>query len=169
VQQSGVGCNTGFAASGAKATPSLWTRVVLNRCALTTSLINREFGFTTVNGSVPSISILISMPARRSRAGTDRITVSPSSMLCNGTATSNSRCEPCQAQVNVDLIDAQLNPSISAVRVVRMRAGGTKDVECLDSKDFSSSARRSDADNAGRLRRARRLGRRRVDCRSSSG
>jgi hypothetical protein len=63
---------------------------VLNRCALTRSLINRGFGFATANGSVPSISILISIPVLRSRAGTDRIRVSPSSMRCDGTATSNS-------------------------------------------------------------------------------
>jgi hypothetical protein len=35
-------------------------------------------GFTAVNGSAPSIRMLISIPALRSRAGTDRIRVSSS-------------------------------------------------------------------------------------------
>src|SRR5439155_15634746 len=39
---------------------------------LRSSFTNRAFGFAVANGSVPSITILISRPARRSRTGTDR-------------------------------------------------------------------------------------------------
>ena len=60
------------AASSANGTPSRCTGIALNRRPPTSSLINRGSGFATANGWVPSISILISMPARRSRAGTNR-------------------------------------------------------------------------------------------------
>jgi len=48
--------------------------------------------FTAANGSVPSISILISIPALRSRAGTDRITVS--SLTDGGTLRLKSEPSP---------------------------------------------------------------------------
>src|SRR6516164_558274 len=51
------------------------TSVVLNRCALISSLISRAAGLAVANGSVPSIRIVITRPARRSRIGTDRIWV----------------------------------------------------------------------------------------------
>ena len=60
------------------------TSVVLNRCALISSLINRAAGFAVANGSVPSIGIVITRPARRSLIGTDRIWVSSSLALGNG-------------------------------------------------------------------------------------
>ena len=49
----------------------------LNRRALRSSFTNRALGFAVANGSVPSVTILISRPARRSRTGTDRSSVSP--------------------------------------------------------------------------------------------
>src|SRR5882762_8982931 len=49
--------------------PSPWVSAALSRRALRSSFINRAFGFAVANGSVPSITILISRPARRSRAG----------------------------------------------------------------------------------------------------
>jgi hypothetical protein len=52
--------------------PSPWVSAALNRRALRSSFTNRPFGFAVANRSVPSITILISRPARRSRAGTDR-------------------------------------------------------------------------------------------------
>ena len=62
----------------------------LNRRALISSLISRASGFTVANGSEPSIRIVISRPARRSRIGTDRIWISSSLALGNGVATSRS-------------------------------------------------------------------------------
>ena len=47
----------------------------VNRRALRSSFTNRAFGFAVANGSVPSITILISRPARRSRTGRDRSSV----------------------------------------------------------------------------------------------
>jgi hypothetical protein len=62
----------------------------LKRHALMSSLINRASAFDAANGSVPSITILISRPARRSRTGTDRISVSSSFTLCDVAAASRS-------------------------------------------------------------------------------
>jgi hypothetical protein len=47
-------------------------------------------GFTAVNGSAPSIRMLISIPALRSRAGTDRIRVSSSRPQGNGSNRTQS-------------------------------------------------------------------------------
>jgi hypothetical protein len=57
---------------------------------LMSSLINRASGFDAANGSVPSITILISRPARCSRTGTERISVSSSFTLCDVAAASRS-------------------------------------------------------------------------------
>ena len=51
--------------------PSPWASVALKRRALRSNLINRASGFAA-NESVPLITILISRPERRSRAGTVR-------------------------------------------------------------------------------------------------
>ena len=89
----------GSAHSLAQSKRSKGDAVALDQCRveaarLRSSLINRASGFAAANGSVPSISILISIPALRSRAGTDRIRVSSSSMLCDGTATSKNAVSP---------------------------------------------------------------------------
>src|SRR5215469_7893739 len=52
------------------------TSATLNRRALISSLISRTSGLAVANGSMPSISILISCPQRRNRTGTDRISSS---------------------------------------------------------------------------------------------
>jgi hypothetical protein len=55
----------------AKGTPSLSASAALNRRAVRSSLIKRASSFAASNGSVPSITILISRPERRSHTGTD--------------------------------------------------------------------------------------------------
>jgi hypothetical protein len=85
----------GSAHSLAQSKRSEGDAVALDQCRveaarLTSSLINRASGFAAANGSVTSISILISIPALRSRAGMDRMRVSSSSMLCDCAATWNS-------------------------------------------------------------------------------
>jgi hypothetical protein len=74
-------------------------------------LISRPSVFAATNRSVPSISILISLPARRTRIGTDRIWVSSSVTLCNGIAgTSRSDAEPRRTETYVDLVEAHVDP-----------------------------------------------------------
>jgi len=103
------------------------------------SLINRASGFTAANGSVPSISILISLPALRSRAGTDRVKgFLVSDARRRGNTDIEDRGEPHRAQVDGDLIDAHFDRSINAVRTARVRARGNSD-HCLP-----SSAARAD-------------------------
>src|SRR5215469_14573198 len=62
----------------------------LNRRALISSLISLASGLAVANGSVPSISILISRPERRSRIGTERIWASSSVALENSVAAISS-------------------------------------------------------------------------------
>jgi hypothetical protein len=76
-------------ARAAKGTLSLSASVALNRRALSSSLIKRASGFAAANGSVPSISIQISRPARRSRTGVDKIWISTSVTLCEGAAVTS--------------------------------------------------------------------------------
>src|SRR6516162_4081584 len=100
------------------------TSVVLNRCALINSLIGRAAGFVVANGSAPSIRIMITRPARRSRIGTDRIWVSSSLALGQWRSDIEERAEPCRPELYVDLIGPTSMRSIRAVRKARWRAPG---------------------------------------------
>src|SRR2546421_457856 len=54
-----------------------------------TRLVRLSYLAPDTDGSVPSITILISRPARRSRTGTDRISVSSSITPCIGDAATS--------------------------------------------------------------------------------
>jgi len=83
---------------------------VLNRCALTSSLINSAFGFATrTNRSVDQHPDFHPCSAEAVPA-TDRIRVSSSSMALRRHGDIEERCEPCRAQVDVDLDRAHLDP-----------------------------------------------------------
>jgi len=96
-------------------------------------LINRASGFVAANGSAPSISILIPIPMRRSRTGTDLQFVFGQALRwlrgdIEGRA--ESRCVEVDVEVidaRVDVIDQgsehstlaccrQLGPALSALR-----------------------------------------------------
>src|SRR4029077_2782639 len=111
--------------------PSPWVSAALNRRALRSSFTNRAFGFAVANGSVPSITILISRPARRSRAGTDRSSISSSLAPCGG-VSGPSRSVARRAGRRPMSIRSTLTSirSIRVVRTARLRATGNSG-QCL--------------------------------------
>jgi hypothetical protein len=112
-------------ASTAKGTSSLWTRAALNRRALTSNLISRPSAFAATNGSVPSISIVISRPARRTRTGTDKIWVSSSVTLGNGIAETSSSALSRGGLRHMSIWSTPTSiRSIRAVRTARLRVTG---------------------------------------------
>ena len=140
-----VGPADTFALDAAKAMPSPWVSAALNRRALRSSFTNRAFGFAVANGSVPSITILISRPVREVALDRQRLAVG---VLCLAQPSGFPKEASPPKQSLALSIGATLIASIT-VRT-RLAAGGNRIRRCTGPTDFPRRYRHGCAAPGGR-------------------